>query len=113
MTGFRVLLVAILVWIAGYTVVTVANHGPNLFPQFFGDMAAFGWAGQFNADFLCFLVLSALWVAWRHEYSPGGLGLSVLAFFGGAFFLSVYLLVMSFSTGGDIRVILLGPSRAS
>jgi hypothetical protein len=35
-------------------------------------MAAMTWPGQFNFDFLCFLTLSGLWLAWRHHFSLGG-----------------------------------------
>ena len=113
MTAFRILLVAMVVVVAVYTALVVANHGPNLFPTFFGDIAGMGWAGQFNLDFLCFLALSGLWVAWRHEFSPPGLLLGVVAFFGGAPFLSVYLLIASFATNGDVKALLLGRARAA
>lgn len=111
MTAFRSLLVLILVALSAYTVVVVGDHGINLFPTFFGDMMKFGWAGQFNLDFLFMLALSALWVSWRHRFTPGGLALGVLAFFGGALFLGVYLLVESVRLGGDARALVLG-SRA-
>ena len=70
------------------------------------------WPGQFNLDFLCFLVLSALWVAWRHQFSPAGLLLAVAAFFGGALFLSAYVLIVS-TAERDMRVLLLGEARAA
>jgi len=111
MTAFRTLLIVLWVIIAGYTAVVIANHGPGLLPVFFGDMAAMGWPGQFNLDFMCMLALSGLWVAWRHQFSGAGLALGVLAFFGGAFFLTAYLLVVSVATGGDVRVLLLGKNR--
>jgi hypothetical protein len=113
MTAFRVLLVILFAWITGYTIVVIASHGFNLFPVFFGDMAKMGWAGQFNADFMSFLALSAAWLAWRHHFSPLGLGLAVLGFFGGALFLSVYLFVESFRVQGDVRALLLGEARAA
>ena len=55
----------------------------NLFPDFFGDMSELTWPGQFNLDFMGFLSLAALWLAWRHEFSPMGLLLGVIGFFGG------------------------------
>jgi hypothetical protein len=76
-------------------------------PVFFGDMAAMGWPGQFNLDFMGFLILSALWTAWRNGFSAIGLILAVVAAFGGMAFLSIYLLVLSLGTG-NIRDILLG-----
>jgi hypothetical protein len=105
---FRLLLVAILVSLSGYTAVVVGNHGLNLIPVFFGDIAKMAWPGQFNFDFMCFLVLSATWVMWRNKFSPLGLALGVLAFFGGALFLSIYLLVLSFQNSTSIQKMLLG-----
>lgn len=108
---FRALLVVILVAIAGYTAVVAASHGVNLLQVFFADMAKMEWPGQFNLDFMCMLTLSGLWVAWRHEFSPGGIGLGILAFFGGALFLSTYLLIVT-AKERDVRVLLLGPRRS-
>jgi hypothetical protein len=113
MTAFRIWLAVVWGCIAVYTAVVVAHHGPNLLPIFFGDMTRFGWPGQFNLDFLCMLTLSGLWVAWRHRFSAAGLALGVLALFGGAFFLSAYLLVVSFQTRGDVAALLVGNSRAA
>ncbi|MEQ9452584.1 MAG: hypothetical protein RJQ07_13455 [Pseudomonadales bacterium] len=113
MTGFRILLVVILSAVTLYTLPVIVNHGVNLFPTFFGDMLKMGWAGQFNLDFLGFLILSAFWTAWRNEFSPSGLGLAVLAFFFGAPFLTIYLLYLSFQTNHDAKIMLLGAQRAS
>jgi hypothetical protein len=113
MTAFRAWLIVVWVCIAGYTAVVIANHGWNLFPIFFGDMAAMAWPGQFNLDFMSMLTLSGLWVAWRHHFSPSGLGLGLLAVFGGAFFLAAYLLLVSLGTDGDVKVLLLGRERAA
>lgn len=113
MTAFRILLVLLWAVIAGYTGVVVANHGLGLFAVFFGDMASMGWPGQFNLDFTCLLLLSALWVAWRHQFSAAGLALGVLAFFGGAFFLTAYLLVASIVARGGTTELLLGSRRAA
>ena len=111
MNGFRTILVLIFVAISGYTAVVIANHGMGLLPIFFQDMAAMEWPGQFNLDFMCFLVLSALWVAWRHRFSVGGLMMGLLAFFGGALFLSAYLFIESFSVKGNFNHLLLGQGR--
>jgi len=110
MTAFRLLLAAMFVVLLGYTALVIRDHGMNLLAVFFGDMAKMGWPGQFNLDFMFMLLLSGLWVSWRHRFSPAGLGLGVLAFLGGASFLSVYLLVLSLR-GADPKTILLGPSR--
>ncbi|WP_371432631.1 hypothetical protein [Novosphingobium sp.] len=106
MKAFRTLLLGLWVTLAGYTVFVIARHGMGLLPIFFGDIAAVSWPGQFNLDFLCFLVLSALWTAWRNGFSAGGLFLALVAFFGGAGFLLPYLLFLSFRENGDpVRVL--------
>ena len=110
---FRLFLLACLITITVYTGVTIAHHGMNLMPVFLGDIAAMAWQGQFNVDFTCFLALSALWVSWRHQFSPGGLALGVAAFFGGMLFLSIYLLIHTSRSGGDVKTLLLGEARAA
>lgn len=108
----RVVLVIILVVLSGYTAIVISNHGWNLLAIFFGDMGAMAWPGQFNLDFMGFLTLSALWTAWRHNFSPAGLALGVLAFFGGMMFLTIYLLVASYQVKGSVKALLLGAQRA-
>lgn len=111
MTLFRILLALICVAIYGYTAVVVAHHGLNLFPVFFGDLVKLMWPGQFNLDFMCLLMLSGLWVSYRHRFRPLGLLLGFGAFVGGASFLSVYLLIESFRARGDVSALLLGQAR--
>ena len=65
MAQLRFVLVTVLLVIVGYTFPVVANHGLGLLPIFFGDIAKMEWPGQFNLDFLGFLTLSGLWIAWR------------------------------------------------
>ena len=50
MTLFRLFLAICLVVILAYTGVTIAHHGWNLLPAFFGHMTANSWLGQFNLD---------------------------------------------------------------
>jgi hypothetical protein len=112
MAGFRIFLAAIFVSIVTNTAITISNHGWNLLPVFFGDMRAMTWPGQFNFDFMGFLLLSGLWVSWRHRFSPGGLVLGAAAIFGGILFLSLYLLIASTAAKGNVKELLMGKSRA-
>ncbi len=105
---FRVILVAVFVCLAIYMVQVITNHGLGLFSVFFGDVAKLGWAGQFNADFMAILGLSAAWVVWRNQFSLPGIILGVIAFFGGAPFLCAYLLFLSYSHKGDVSAMLVG-----
>ena len=112
MLAFRAFLVVSWLVLAGYTAVVIGSHGWGLLSVFFGDMLAMGWPGQFNLDFMMMLTLSALWVAWRHRFSGVGLLLGLAALFGGALFLTTYLLVISVTARGDVTQMLVGTSRA-
>ncbi len=113
MAGFRLFLALWLLIIIGYTAVVTAQHGPDLLPVFLGDIAALGWPGQFNVDFSSFLMLSAVWVAWRHHCSIGGLALALVAAVGGGLFLTSYLLIASWQEKGNMAALLMGKTRAA
>ena len=113
MVAFRILLAAMITGILGYTGIVGVNHGWNLFPVFFGDMAAMTWSGQFNFDFTCFLTLSGLWLDWRHHFTIGGLALGVLGFVGGIMVLAPYLLIASFKANGNMKELFIGKVRAN
>jgi len=97
--------------LAFYTGRVIGEYGWNLFPYFFGDMADWTWPGQFNLDFTTMLFLSASWTAWRNSFSPSGILLAVIAFFGGAGFLLPYLTFLAWKHDGDTAAILLGSNR--
>lgn len=113
MAAFRILLAILFLVLLGYTLMVGQQHGYNLLPVFFADIAQIGWPGQFNVDFSTFLVLSALWVAWRNHFSAVALVLAVIAFFAGGLFLTAYLLIVSWQTKGDLAAMLLGSRRAA
>lgn len=112
MTVLRVFLIFAFLAVAIYTVKVGLGHGWDLAAVFLGDLTAVNWSGQFNLDFLTYLWLSALWIAWRHEFSPPGIALALMASVGGMLFLALYLLVISFQTNGDLKSLLLGARRA-
>lgn len=111
MASFRPLLVLSYLVFAGYTVAVMAEHGVNFIPAFLGQLAALNWSGQINLDFLIYVLLGAGWVAWRHEFSPGGIALAVLALSGVLTFVP-YLFIVSVRAKGDVRTLLLGRERA-
>lgn len=113
MTLFRFYLAVWILAIAAYTFVTISQHGLDYLTPFFADIAKMGWPGQFNVDFLGFLCLGGLWLAWRHHFSLGGIALGVAILAGGMPLLGTYLLIHSFRTGGDVKALLLGEARAA
>jgi hypothetical protein len=62
---------------------------------------------------MCFILLSGLWLAWRHHFSPGGLLLGLVGVFGGIMLLAPYLLFASYKANGNVKVLLLGKVRAN
>lgn len=113
MLAFRILLLSIVGTVLVYTGGVISKHGWGFFSIFFADMAAMTWPGQFNLDFSCLLLLSGLWLAWRHHFTAPGLALGLAALVGGAPLLCTYLLVASVRAQGDVKVLLLGPVRAA
>jgi hypothetical protein len=105
---FRALLILLFIGITSFTGVVIANHGWDLLTVFFSDIALMNWSGQFNADFLGYLLLSALWIMWRHEFSLPGIVLGLIASVGGMMFLTIYLLIVSVQTKGDMKQVLMG-----
>ena len=113
MTAFRILLVILLLAVVTYTIPVAIEEGLSpLIPTFFGDILAMTWPGQFNFDFFGFLILSATWTAWRNQFSAPGLGLALVALFGGIPFLTTYLLYLSYQTNGGYRVMVPGEARS-
>ena len=113
MLGFRIFMAIIFVAIVIYTTATISNHGWDLLPVFFGDMLAMTWPGQFNFDFMTFLLLSGFWVSWRHRFSAKGILLGLAAVFGGMLFLSLYLFIASYLSKGNAQELLMCRSRAN
>lgn len=108
MTAFRLYLIVAFTALLTFTAYVIGRDGLNLLPVFFGAIADGHWPGQFNADFLSMLVLSALWTGWRNGWSAGGWALALLAFFFGGGFLMAYLLVLLHLEKGDLKRVLLG-----
>ncbi len=108
MRNFRPVLLALWLILAAFTAGVISKHGLGLLPIFFGDIAKVEWPGQFNLDFLTFLVLSASWVAWRSRWSAQSWLLAVIAFFAGGGFLLLYLVYLISKHGGAPDAVLLG-----
>ena len=108
MNALRTLLVVMLGIVVGYTGMVVGRVGWNPLPSFQGDIVAQIWPGQFHLVLFCYLVLSGLWIAWRHRFSIAGIALGLLALAGGILFLAPYLLAITYREKGDIQRILAG-----
>jgi hypothetical protein len=112
MIAFRVLLALIVGIVLVYTGLVGHTQGWNFMQVYFHDIIAMTWPGQLNLDFSCLLILSGLWLAWRHQFSVLGITLGLLALVGGSPLLCTYLLIASVQAKGDVKVLLLGRARA-
>ena len=113
MVWFRIFLLSVIFVVAGYTAPVLMDYGILvLLPSFFGEMGQLNWQGQFNLDFFMFLLLSGFWIAWRNQFSIGGVLLGLGGVLLGAPYLAAYLLYLSFRAEGDVGVMLLGERGA-
>ena len=108
MQAFRAFLLVFFLLIAGYTFIVGFNHGWDLLSVFLTDLTSLTWPGQFDLDFWGYLLLSGLWVAWRHRFSPRGLALGGLASVAGTLFFMPYLIWLTLETKGDMAKLLMG-----
>ena len=108
MFRFRLIVATLGVSVLLYTMAILPEHGLAFVPVFVTDLAGLSWRGQFNLDFACYLVLSALWVAWRGGFSRAALGLAAVASVAGILFLAPYLIWLSLHAQGDVKALLLG-----
>ncbi len=113
MTLFKTLLIVMCGLVLVYTALAISNEGPNLFATTIPSFSDFGWQGQFHLDFVTYLVLSGVWVAWRHEFSANGIILGVLASQLGMIFLSLYLLFAINKANGEMSEVLMGQGRTN
>ncbi len=113
MTAFRTLLISTFLALLGYTAVVIGQQGLGLVAVFIGNLQQLNWSGQFNLDFSFMLMISALWVMWRHQFSGVGVMLGLAALVGGVLFLSTYLFIQSFRLNGKMVPLLIGPQRVA
>lgn len=108
MAQFRTVLIGMTFLIILFTVTAVVQGGGDLITPFLTPIIAMTWAGQFHIDFLCYLVLSGIWMAWRQGFSRGGIALGLLAPPFGVLFFAPYLIYLIGRTGGNTRKLLVG-----
>lgn len=106
--AFKFLLLLQTCALLAYSWLAYMNDGPNLFGIFIDNLLELGWSGQFNLDFLCYLMLSALWVAWRNHFKPNAILLAAAAFVLGIVVFAPYLLWLTYQEKGAMKKILLG-----
>ncbi|MEO9930861.1 hypothetical protein [Rhodopirellula bahusiensis] len=72
------------------------------------DLTALNWRSQFDTDFLVYLALGATWITWREGFTIKGHCFAFLSVFLGGMFSFPYLLLATYRTKGDPKMLLLG-----
>jgi hypothetical protein len=108
---FQFFLIILSLLISIITFQVISKFGINIIPLFFGEIISMTWQGQFNFDFLCFLLLASLWLSWRKNFSFTGVLLGVITSILGIFFLAPYLLYETIRLKGNSIDLVLGDRK--
>jgi hypothetical protein len=91
-----------------YTIIAIQNDGVNFLARAQEFVASMTWMGQFALDFQCYLMLSALWIAWRNKFSAKSVVMSILAMILGIIVFAPYLIYLLSKEKGDLKGVLIG-----
>ena len=108
MNFLMAILVVLTIAVVAMMAPAIINGGPDFITPYFTEVFAFTWQSQFNLDFGSYLILSAIWIAWRSGFSKTGIFLALFGSPMGLAFLGPYLLYLIKQSAGDPRMLLLG-----
>jgi hypothetical protein len=105
---FKTLLLVQTIGLLAYTFIAFQKEGAGLFSVFLDNIKSLTWTGQFNLDFLCYLMLSGLWIMWKNNFSGKSILVGAFAMILGIVFFAPYLLWLLYKENGDLRRVLVG-----
>jgi hypothetical protein len=91
-----------------YTFIAVQNDGGNFLARALEFATSMTWMGQFTLDFQCYLMLSALWIAWRNKFSTTSIIIAIVAMILGIIVFAPYLLFLLTKEKGNLKGVLIG-----
>ncbi|MCR9253331.1 MAG: hypothetical protein NXI20_23155 [bacterium] len=91
-----------------YTVIAIHNDGGNFFLRAIEFSQSLKWIGQFTLDFNCYLILSALWIMWRNQFSTQCIAFGIIAMILGIIVFAPYLLYLISKEKGDLLRVIAG-----
>ena len=91
-----------------YTIIAIQNDGGNFSARAIEFATSLTWMGQFALDFQCYLILSALWVAWRSKFSINSIVIAIVTMILGIIVFAPYLLYLLSKEKGDLKRVLIG-----
>lgn len=92
------------------TAAAVKTEGWNFMHPFLAAMRYWNWNAQFLTDFTCYLLLSGIWIMWRHGFTPQAISGGLLAMVLGFLVFAPYLLFLLLRSKGDVHWVLTGTS---
>jgi hypothetical protein len=107
-TFLKGLLIIQTVGLFTYTIIAIQNDGANFLERAKEFVTSMTWMGQFALDFQCYLILSALWIAWRNKFSVKSIMIAILAMILGIIVFAPYLLYLLSKEKGDFKGVLIG-----
>jgi len=106
--ALKALLIVQTIGLLIYTVIAIQNDGIEFLARFQEFATSLTWMGQFTLDFQCYLLLSALWIAWRNKFSSKSIILAIVAMILGIIVFAPYLLYLISKEKGNLKTILIG-----
>lgn len=91
-----------------YTFFAIKNEGVDLISIFVKNILALNWSGQFNLDFLCYLLLSGFWIMWRNNFNSKSIITGFIAMVLGIIFFAPYILWLIHKENGNLKRVLVG-----
>ena len=104
----KILLATQTIGLAAYTYFTAQAQGIDLLAVFLDNLSSLTWSGQFNLDFLCYLILSGLWIMWRNAFSSQSILIGIIATLLGIVFFAPYLIWLITKEKGDLKRVFIG-----
>lgn len=105
---FKTLLIVQAVGLLVYTFFAFQAEGANLFGIFLNNIKSLTWNGQFNLDFSCYLLLSALWIMWRNKFTASSFIIAIVGMIIGIMIFAPYLFWLLMKEKGDLKRVLVG-----
>ena len=105
---FKVLMVALTLILAIYTGMVIKKEGINFIVVWIENIINLSWNGQFHVDFMCYLLLSGVWIMWRDRFSFWSMALACCAMVIGFIFLAPYVLYVVAKENGNFKKVLTG-----
>lgn len=104
----KTLLIVQTIGLLSYTIIVMKNDGFNFLSRAQEFALSMKWMGQFALDLQFYLILSALWIAWRNKFTGKSILMAMFAMILGILVFAPYLLYLIFRENGSLKKVLVG-----